>query len=408
MNRDLPSPGFDEELRGLMRAQVEVITPQGDPMTEIALRGSLRQRRRRNLTITGAALAVAAVVVAVVAGPHLLEGSPDRGQPVRPGPASPAAVDLRQPAQGEVAATIKLPAADSTDGFLAVASVAYDHVFVHIQRKPSAIVVKVDPDTDKVVASVTFPKDTALYDGAVPVSAAGALWWPGYDALFRLDPDDLRITATIPVPGGTVAIAPTAGAAASDGTRVWVISAQDQVARIDTSTNRLTHSTAFSWPGPGRAELLAYAAGSLWVSAGTSVVQLNADDLSVISRTTLPERPSSMLAVGDKIWLSLPRLDQLVRVTAKGIDGQPLQLPPGNPDGYDPQLASSSDGKTVWSMTDDNHLVAVDVASGQVVDHIQINESQPQSMVAVRGQTVWVPAGQHPELRRFDWQPRRR
>ncbi|MEO6713551.1 MAG: hypothetical protein ABIM89_09010, partial [Mycobacteriales bacterium] len=202
MKRDgFPSAAFDEELSAMIRAHVEGITPQGDPMTEIALRGSLRHRRRRTLSIASAMVAVAAVVVTLAAGPRLLKTSPDDGQPVRPGPsASPVTAAPRQPASGEVAATIGLPATDSTDPFLAAATVAYDHVFVHIQRKPVAIVVKVDPDTDVVVDSLTFPEDTVLNDGAAPVAAAGAIWWPGRDAVFRLDPDTLDIAATIETP----------------------------------------------------------------------------------------------------------------------------------------------------------------------------------------------------------------
>lgn len=81
----LPFRTLDEELRTLLHARARTITPHGDPITEIALRYSVRRRQRRIITVAGAAVTAVALVVAIAfVGPALLLRGPDGSLPASP------------------------------------------------------------------------------------------------------------------------------------------------------------------------------------------------------------------------------------------------------------------------------------------------------------------------------------
>jgi hypothetical protein len=116
----------------------------------------------------------------------------------------------------------------------------------------------------------------------------------------------------------------------------------------------------------------------------------------------------SVLAVGQSVWVAIDDLDQLVRLTPDGDIADSVRMPGGSSmfDEFDPQLRSGSDGRTLWSMTADKELVAVDVATTRVVDRIRVSNGPYHSRVAVLGDTVWVPLRGTSTVVLFRWRDR--
>jgi hypothetical protein len=355
-------------------------------MTEIALRGSLRQRQHRTLTMAGAAVAAAAAAAAIIFGGPILynDEERDRGLPAKEKSASEREVGARAPRDGEVAATIQLPALDATGAFA-----AFDHVYIRSHQAPAGALVKVDPNTNEVVADIPFPSNIDLRDRVPPVAGAGSIWYPGEAEVVRFDPD-LELIATIRAPAPLVA---------SDGKRVWTATGDGRVAEIDTRTNRLGRAVNLGGP----LSSFAYAGGRLWTAGPGGTFEIEPDSLRVIEGVALESAPASMVAVGDEVWISLPYPDQLARLAPGDHDPRIVQLPKGR-DEFDPLLASSSDGKTVLAMMNGNEMVGVDVATERVVDHVATTDSGYLVEVAVVGDTVWIPSRIRPELLRFEWQ----
>jgi outer membrane protein assembly factor BamB len=384
MSRDQnPITAFDDELRTLLRTRAGTVTPLGDPMTEIALRGSLRQRQRRTFTMAGAAVAAAAAAAAIIFGGPLLynDDNRDRGLPAQEQPTTEKQGELRELRDGEVAATVQI-LVNGPDGAFA----AFDHVFVRARAKT---LVKIDPRTNDVVTSIEL-KDLNLREGVAPVASAGALWYPGENEVVRVDPD-LKNVATIKMPTPVVA---------GDGERVWAATSDGRVAEIDTRTNRLGRAVRHG----GTPDSMTFAAGRIWTADEEGVARIDPDTLQWEDGIALDSAPRSMVGVGDTVWISLPYTDQLAVLTADAESPELVQLPKGR-DEFDPVLAANSDGKTVWSITNGNELVAVDASTKRVVDHIHAYEGMYPVEVAVDGNTVWVPTNLYPEVMRLEWQP---
>jgi len=388
---DRTSAQLDRDLRQLFISQADVVTPRPHVMTEIALRDSARRRHRRELRLVGAGLATAATVVAaLLIGSFGLDRSDD-SLPAVPRPTVTGDVPLREPATGEVVETVQLPGGDASAAFAALG-----HVFVRL-RSPVTI-AKVDPATNGVVDSVRLPEAARLTEGIDPVLAAGSLWWSGKGAVYRLDPRSMTVTDTVRVDSRWAAVA-------SDGRRVWVAEGHG-VTEIDTTHSSLAgHITMGAEPAD-----LAFTAGSLWAITGTTLLQLDPDTAAVVGRTSLPGKLDvlGMLAVDDSLWVAVMGQDRLVRITSRGEVAASVLMPSGSLafDEFDPQLGSSSDGRTVWSMTAGSELVAVDVETARVVDRIHVTESIYHSQVAVVGDTVWVPVRSTSTVRLFQWRDR--
>jgi hypothetical protein len=257
-----PTARLDNDLRQLLSSKADGVTPRPHVMAEIALRDSARRRQRRELRLVGAGLATVALVVAVVLiGPLDLNSRHDS---LPTGPRPTGDVKLRDPALREIAATIRLPGDDASAAF-----VALGEVFVRL-RSPVPTIVEVDPATKSVRGSVALPNDARLVEGLDPVVAGGSLWWAAERVVYRIDPRFMTaVTSAIPVDVRLAAVA-------SDGERVWVADG-DGVAEIDTATSALSGHTSVG----GEPAALGFAGGSLWAATGTTVVQLDPDELSV-------------------------------------------------------------------------------------------------------------------------------
>jgi hypothetical protein len=127
----------------------------------------------------------------------------------------------------------------------------------------------------------------------------GALWvTSGEDAkLYRLDPERLGVTGSVPLPGKGPAVV-TAGAEA-----VWVgVRGSGRILRIDPRSLRVTEAGA---AGPD-VVAIAVGAGSVWTLSDESATVTQHDPRTgrVVSRIGVGGRPTSLAAGAGAVWVT--------------------------------------------------------------------------------------------------------
>jgi len=178
-------------------------------------------------------------------------------------------------------------------------------------------VVRIDPTTGKVVASIPLPDDSAPEGVAV---TPGAVWVADHHggAISRLDPKTNRVVATIPV-GPTGADGPLTMTAGPEGVWVYVPNMRS-VVRIDPATNRVGLLVPLDGP-------VASDGKEVWIGAGPNglpqVVRIDPDSGKIITAVTL-ETGSGNLAVGlGSVWVmsgGITRIDEATGRIISRID----------------------------------------------------------------------------------------
>lgn len=151
---------------------------------------------------------------------------------------------------GTVSATLKSVGGSIDVGYLY--GMAADDAAVWVHNAERGIVSRIDPKTNKVVA--TIPVGQGLGD---VVLGPGAVWVATRDddTVSRIDPTTNRVVASIklPLPAGFLAVSPGA---------VWVASKMnDSVWKIDPQTNQVVAHVLID-NGPS---WMSFGAGSLWI-----------------------------------------------------------------------------------------------------------------------------------------------
>lgn len=156
---------------------------------------------------------------------------------------------------------------------------APDAVWVLNRSQPpgEAILVRVDPATDRVVARI------AVGPGAVRVAAGeGGVWvlrsFPYGSDLVQVDPASNRVARTVAL--GSSASPPTVSGEhlLVAGGAVWVMS-QAGILRVDPGSGRVKTVTGTDRYGPPSG--LAAAGGSVWAVAGMVIQQVRPGDGSI-------------------------------------------------------------------------------------------------------------------------------
>jgi YVTN family beta-propeller protein len=151
---------------------------------------------------------------------------------------------------GTVSATLKSVAGDIDPGYLY--GMAADDTAVWVHNSAQGTVVRIDPKTNKLVA--TIPVGQGLGD---VVLGPGAVWVATRDdkTVSRIDPATNRVVATIKLPAQAGFMAVSQGA-------VWVASKEnDTLWKIDPRTNQVV-ATILVPAGPA---WMSFSAGSLWI-----------------------------------------------------------------------------------------------------------------------------------------------
>jgi YVTN family beta-propeller protein len=189
------------------------------------------------------------------------------------------------PQTNRVVATIPVP-----DG-VADLAVGRDAVWTGGDRRGVARVVRIDPQTDRVVATVPVgaqPSGLAVTDDAVWVTSVVD------GTITRIDPRTDRVTATIPTGGRPVQVA-------ADDRAVWVAYPQDnRVRRIDPQTNRVVATLRVAQP-----QDVALGFGSIWVPSGRSrtVARIDPQTNTATSSIRVAGKPSTIAVGAGAVWV---------------------------------------------------------------------------------------------------------
>jgi hypothetical protein len=128
----------------------------------------------------------------------------------------------------------------------------------------------------------------------------GSVWVATYDfknasaAVVRVDPYTHQVIATVPIPSLAYHLAVGAGSG-------WVPTGNPQdgfaLDRIDESTNQITGRVS-GVTGP-----VAVGATGVWAVDGMDVVSIDPQTLAIRTRTRLPENPQDIAAHGGTVWV---------------------------------------------------------------------------------------------------------
>lgn len=206
---------------------------------------------------------------------------------------------------------------------------------------------RVDPATGKVLRAIAV--GVMSYE---PLVAFGSVWVSnrGSDTISKVDPRTNRVVATVPTPG----LHP--GGLVEAGGAIWVgndTGGATNLARLDPQTLALTPATAGDRPA-----YVAAAAGSVWVSnvLGGTVTQL--DPTTGAVRSTVPLvalSPVNLAGLqGREVWVPDDQGNLLVRIDARSarvLERLPVGRGPAvvAPDGGDVWVTNFLDG-SVWKV----------------------------------------------------------
>jgi sugar lactone lactonase YvrE len=257
-------------------------------------------------------------------------------------------------------------------------------------------VARVDPSTDRIVATVKTPgtedySHVAVGLGAVWVTSDGG-------TLYRIDPDGNRVVAAIPVGGPIVGVA-------TGGGYVWVTRPAEgigELIRVDPATNRVTGAPIDAGPGPIAA---LYAFGALWVtnSSPSSVVRVDPSKGTVSAMAF-----TGRLATGyGSLWASSD--DSVVRADPEtGLPAATVRVPRAQTvavgEGRVWVLASakSSSPTLFYPVQNTAALWEIDPMNNRIVGRpVRLAALQPLAL-AVGGGALWVADYNSGSVTRFD------
>lgn len=194
---------------------------------------------------------------------------------------------------------------------------------VWVSNAPKNSVSRLDPKTNKVLATITVGKEP----GSGLVTGFGSLWVPncGDGTISRIDLAKGEVTATFRCP-----VADSEGGLASGAGSVWVVKdSGDKLVRIDPAKNEI----AAEIPIAAGSVAVAFGEGAVWITSPLKSVLTRVDPATNALVETIPVGPKPrFLTVGaGSIWTlnqgdgSLSRVDartnELVATIEAGIPG---------------------------------------------------------------------------------------
>jgi DNA-binding SARP family transcriptional activator/ABC-type branched-subunit amino acid transport system substrate-binding protein len=184
-------------------------------------------------------------------------------------------------------------------------------------------VSQIDAETYTVVrtfSTSSTPTDIAVGAGAVWVGTAGSEGDILPNSISRFDPASRRTVATIPLPLARPGSQYDAFAGSSrqriavQPGAVWAINPDLTVSRIDPRTNRIVARV-----GKVRAENIAAGEGDVWVTEGSTLVEIDTSTNTVARRVPLEAGFLADVAVGGgAVWATDPDEGNLWRVDVRG------------------------------------------------------------------------------------------
>jgi streptogramin lyase len=335
------------------------------------------------------ALLVCALLVAGCGG-----NSPNTTQSVHPPTITPAS---SLPSAGTISATIPGLGALSKpyDGY----RVAADNTAVWVYNPDTGDLLRIDPTTNQIVATIAVGPGCDVGCGAVAIGQ-GAVWVAadGASKVVRIDPQTNKIVATIPItPNKGLQVFVTPGA-------VWVTDfLANTIFRIDPATNKVV-STLTNQQG---ANGVAFSAGSLWLcnahASPTVLVRLNPTTMQVQAQIDLTVQGqflncAGMIALAQAVWVgavagppSNGTTAELERInpTTNQVDAT-APIPGANNTGF------AADAQGVWLLDFQMGLIQFNPQTAQVARRLALTGGVGMALGAG---AVWVAKGDGTLLR---------
>ena len=292
---------------------------------------------------------------------------------------------------GRITATIS--GLGSLPGEFDTYGIAADDTAVWVHNGDADDVLRIDPATNKVVATITVGSGAggvAIGDGSVWVANGQG------NTISRIDPATNKVVATIRVGGEVTSVAISSGA-------VWAADYGDsELVRIDPATNRVVANV----PNLIGVDDVSVGAGSTWVAARsdtthgltrvstasnqvqTQIDTSNGNGLSCTAVVALDQAIWTVdLALGDGSSVVVERIDP---VTNKVVATIPT------PDAVPFQFAADDQG--VWVYGPDTGLYRIDPQTNKVVGTLTMKGA---AGVALGAGSVWLANGQDGTLLRI-------
>ena len=284
-----------------------------DPFGRLRDLGSLERRRARSQVAVAFVLLVGLVVAGLLVGRRDLPAvGPLPSRATIPVGRQPTTVVIGQgavwvankldnsvsridPQTNRVVATISVP-----DG-VADLAVSRDAVWTGGDRRGVARVVRIDPRTNRVVAAVPVgsqPSGLAATDDAVWVTTLID------GTITRIDSQTNQVTATIHTGARPVQVA-------ADDRAVWVAYPQDnRVRRIDPQTNRVVATLRVAQP-----QDITLGFGSVWVPRGQSgLVRIDPQTNTATSSIRVAGKPNTIAVGAGAVWVRHSDPDGVQRI----------------------------------------------------------------------------------------------
>jgi streptogramin lyase len=255
-------------------------------------------------------------------------------------------------------------------------------------HQPTSL-VRVDLATSAVTGTVPMGYQQYGYDAA----GAGYVWQTDYDrdTLMKIDPEADKVVATIPFASGS---APT-GVAVTDGS-VWVADEHiGAVTRLDPATDTVIATIPVGPTGSAGPQILTIGPGGVWADIQNSQSVVQVDAATNTAGVRVPHE-GFVASDGTQVWIAVDgdpggksqvmRIDPVsgkvkttVAVDAPGVVGLAVGL------------------GSVW--VSGNGLTQIDAATGNVVQHLDTGGDNGNLVVA--GGSVWIATDRQPYVDRI-------
>lgn len=327
------------------------------------------------------------------------------------GCARPAILDFRlSPTAAAMVTITSLPPAPTTAPTKSPPTPApEDNTPIWAPNPVDRTLLRIDPQSGSVAASIAIEgrPDTAIV-------GEGAVWVLDrtYNLVYRIDPDTNRIVASIQLPAGKPE-ALTVGAGS-----VWVgitgridlavLSPDEEdeilppatVVQIDPEANRIRKSYPIQPVGQ-----LLVSGSNLWVLSRAvidtplQIIDLNSGQGMVVPlRNTPPWLPVDAIAVdAENLWLFSAAHGKIFHGTPDGQIRSSIDLGQRQPTGYADLLLTSSG---LWAATPWGTVLQIDPRTNHIDATIELNA--PLTYLIPKGEAVWAYSQQSGMLFRID------
>jgi virginiamycin B lyase len=225
--------------------------------------------------------------------------------------------------------------------------VAFDAVWAGACRSGSPSIVRIDPITNSIAATIPLDVSDLQYESSV-AAGEGAVWALSVDpvqVLIKVDPASDKVVATYPMPGGQGGIRAGYGAlwSAQTGT--------NKVLRVDPATGSITDEIPVGH-GP---RFLAVGLDAVWVMNANSGTVSRIDPASAAVTATIAVSPQRIdggdIAVGGGyVWARVS--DDLVSQIDPAINEVVVRYGPSSGSG-----SVAADAEAVWISAHDVNAV---------------------------------------------------